>query len=149
MKKKNKIFEKIKILYILVFALGTIIIAPTHIFPSPTFMYARFPHYLELMEPFFGFSWPATFEIYHYILYVLAIIVTVNASGVLFYPRFKNVTIFSLIIGAFLFSLIILFFFFRFININAPTAIAYGFYSVSLLTVDLLTLKAFVKQKAA
>lgn len=136
----------LKIFYLFVFFLGAIIIAPTHIFPPPTFMYARFPHYLEKMGPFLGFSWPATFEIYHYVLYVLAIIGSLNVLGIMFYPKFKNAAIFSSLIGLFLIGLMALFFFFVFLNVNAPTAITYGFYSVILLSVDLLTFKALINK---
>jgi hypothetical protein len=143
--KKNKVPERIKVLYVLMFTLGAIIIAPTHIFPQPYFMYARFPHYLELMKPFLGISWPASFEIYHYMLYVLAITTSLNALGVLAYPRFKNITILSSLFGLCLFSLMILFFFFKFIDVHASTAIIFGLYSVILLIVDLLTFKALTK----
>lgn len=149
MKKKNRIFERLELLYFLTFALGALIIAPTHIFPPPTFMYARFPHYLELMGSFLGFSWPATFEIYHYVLYILCIIVSLNALGVVFYPRLKKIAIFSSGIGIFLFSSMILFFFLKFISVNVPNAITFGLFSVVLLIVDFLTLKALTIQKAA
>jgi len=148
-KRKSKIFERLELLYLQVFLLGALIIAPTHIFPPPAFMYARFPHYLELMKPFFGLSWPVTFEIYHYVLYVLAAVVSFNALGILYYPKFKNLAIFSSTIGIFLFSLMILFFFFKFISVNVLTAITFGFYSVILLIVDLLTFKVLIKRKVA
>lgn len=150
MKEKNKTFEQLKKLYLFVFVLGAVIIAPTHLFPSPTFMYARFPHYLETMGPFLGVSWPATFEIYHYGLYALAIIGILNVLGIIFYPKFKQTTLVSSLMGLFLMILIVLFFFFVFVNINVPTALTYGLYSVVLLIVDFLTFKALViRQKVA
>lgn len=149
MKRKSKAFEQLEILYLFTFALGVLIIAPTHIFPQPYFMYARFPHYLELMGPFFGLTWPFTFEIYHYVLYILTIAVSFNALGIVFYPSLKKIAIFSSMIGIFLFSLMILFFFFKFVSVNASTAVVFGLYSIVLLIVDLLTYKVLTKQKAA
>lgn len=143
---KNKKLARLKIFYLFVFALGALIIAPTHLFPPPTFMYARFPHYLELMGPFLGISWPMTFEIYHYVLYVLIATVSFNVLGILFYPKLKNPAIFSSTIGIFLFSLMILFFFLKFITVNMLTAIAFGIFSVVLLIVDLLTFKALTRK---
>lgn len=96
-----------------------------------------------------GFSWPATFEIYHYILYVLAVIISLNALGIVFYPKIKKLTIFSSAIGVLIFSLMILFFFFKFMGVNAPTAITFGLYSLILLIVDLLTFRALIKRKEA
>ena len=139
---KNKKLERLKTLYLLVFILGAIIIAPTHIFPQPYFMHARFPHYLETMPAFLGISWPVTFEIYHYVLYALIIIVSFNALGIIFYSKFKRAAIISSAIGLFLISLMTLFFFFTFIRINFPNAIIYGSYSVVLLIVDWFTFKA-------
>lgn len=102
------------------------------------------------MEPFFGLTWPVTFEIYHYVLYVLSAIVSLNALGIIFYPKLKSIATFSSMIGIFLFTLMVLFFFFKFINVNASTAIIFGLYSVVLLILDWLTFKALVmKQKAA
>lgn len=144
MKQKNKRLEQLKFFYLFVFILGTLIIAPTHIFPPPTFMYARFPHYLEMMRPFLGLSWPATFEIYHYALYMLAIIASLNVLGIIFYPKLKKITIASSLAGIFLFSSMILFFFLKFINVNTSTAIAYGLYSVVLLIVNILTFNTFM-----
>ena len=103
---RNKKLEQLKIFYVFVFILGAIIIAPTHLFPQPFFMPFRFPYYLEKMRPFLGISWPLSFEIYHFVLYALAIIVSLNVLGILLYPRFKNVGIFSSLIGIFIFSLI-------------------------------------------
>lgn len=112
-------------------------------------MYARFPHYLEMMRPFLGFSWPVTFEIYHYVLYALTAIASLNVLGIII-PKFKKTSIISSFTGIFLISSMVLFFFFIFLNVNASTAIVYGFYSVVLLIVDLLTLKALItRQKAA
>ncbi|MDO8583279.1 MAG: hypothetical protein Q7R51_02015 [bacterium] len=138
--------EKLKIIYFFVFALSAFIIAPTHLFPQPLFMDFRFPHYLEMMKPFLGISWPMSFEIYHYILYVLVAIESLNVLGIIFYPKLKQIAIASSLAGLLLMSLMILFFFFIFINVNASTAIAYGFYSIILLFVDLLTLKILIKR---
>ncbi len=138
--------KRLKILYLLIFVLGGIIIIPTHIFQPPTFIYARFPHYLEMMKPFLGISWPLSFEIYHYVLYALAVIVSLNVLGIIS-PKFKKIAILSSLIGIFLISLMILFFFFVFLNVNAPTAITYGLYSVVLLIVDLLTFKTLITQQ--
>ena len=139
--------KQLKLLYLVIFALGTLIIVPTHIFPQPYFMYARFPHYLEMMGPVLGVSWPMSFEIYHYVLYILAVIISLNALGILFYPKFKNIAIFSSMIGIFLISLTILFFFFIFTSVNFSTAVVYGLYSVILLIVDILTFKVLIKGK--
>jgi len=148
--KKQKLLDRLKFFYLFIFVLTIILVAPTHFFPPPTFMYARFPHYLEMMGPFLGVSWPMSFKIYHYVLYIFAVIISLNALGILFYPKFKNVAIFSSIIGMFLFSLIILFFFFQFIKVNLSTAVVYGLYSVVLLIVDILTFKALIRgQKEA
>ena len=150
MRQKNKALEQLKIFYLFVFILTAFIIAPAHIFAPPAFMYTRFPHYLELMGPFLGLSWPLSFDIYHYILLALAIIISFNVLGIIFYPKFKKLAIFSSLTGIFLISLIILFFFFKFTSVNASTAVIYGLYSVVLLIVDILTLKAFIpRQKEA
>lgn len=146
MKCKGKIIERLELLHLLTFVLGALIIVPTHIFPQPYFMHARFPHYLELMGPFFGLTWPFTFEIYHYVLYILVIIISFNALGIVFYPSLKKIAFFSSMIGIFLFSLMILFFFLQFASVNAPTAIIFGLYSVVLLIVDLLTFKALTRK---
>jgi len=107
----------------------------------------RFPHYLEMMEPFLGISWPLSFEIYHYALYALAIIGSLNVLGIIFYSKFKQITIVSSLIGLFLISLMVLFFFFIFINVNASTAVIYGLYSVILLIIDALTFKAVLERR--
>jgi hypothetical protein len=146
--KQNRIFERLKIIYVLVLILGAIIIAPTHIFPQPTFMYARFPHYLEMMGPFLGISWPASFEIYHCILYVLGIVIILNGIGILSFPKLKKITVFSSVTGVFLFLLIALFFFLKFISVNISTAITFGLYSIILLVMELLIFRASVNQKA-
>ena len=145
MKQKQKLFEKIKLYYVLVFALGALIIAPTHIFPQPYFMYARFPHYLETMRPFLGLKWPTTFEIYHYVLYMSGITICVNALGVLFYPKLSKIAIATSVLGIIIFSSMILFFFTVFVSVNLYTAITFGLYSVVLLTLSLFTFKALTK----
>jgi hypothetical protein len=148
-KQTNIILNRLKIIYVLALGLGTLLIAPTHIFPSPYFMYARFPTHLETMEPFFELKWPATFEIYHNVLYVLSIIIALNGIGILMFPKFKNLTIFISIFGLIIFLLIAAFFFFIFIKVKILTAITFGLYSSILLFMELLILKAFVNQKAA
>lgn len=137
--KKQKILSQIKLLYLLIFALGSILIAPTHFFPAPSFMTFRFPHYLEMMGPFIGISWPLSFEIYHYVIFALIVVGSLNILGILFYPKFIRVALFSSLIGAFLISLILLFLFLVFIKINPSTAIIYGLFFIVLLTADLLT----------
>lgn len=144
MKKKNKKLEQLKLLYLFALGLGTLIIVPTHISPPPTFMYARFPYYLEMMGPFLGISWPLSFEIYHYVLYTLIIIVSLNVFGIIFYPKLRSIAIFSSLIGIFLIFPMVLFFFFVFLSVNAPTAVIYGLYSVVLLIVNWLTFKALI-----
>lgn len=134
-------FRRLKLLYLIVFVVGAIIIAPTHIFPIPTFMYARFPHYLEMMKPYFGVSWPTTFEIYHYVLYALGIIVSLNVLGIIF-TKFNKIALFSSLIGIFLISSMVLFFFFVFAHVNFQTSLIYGPYLVILLIIDFLTFKA-------
>lgn len=145
MKQKQKLLEKLKLYYVLVFILGALIIAPTHIFPQPYFMYARFPHYLETMGPFFGLKWTMTFEIYHYALYVLGATICLNALGVLFYPKLNKITIATSVLGIIMFSLMILFFFVKFIEVNFYTAIAFGLYSMVLLFLSLFTFRALTK----
>lgn len=145
MKQKRNKIKQLEVFYLLIIALGILIIAPTHIFPQPTFMYARFPHYLELMGPFLGLAWPKTFEIYHNILYILATIISLNGLGLVSYPLFKKLTIFSSIIGMFVFSLMILFFFLVFITVNTSTAVTFGLYSLILLALELLIFRTLAK----
>lgn len=144
--KKIKLGKLIP-LYIFIYALTAILVLPPHTFPEPYFMFFRFPHYLEMMPQFLGVSWPMTFEIYHYGIYALIAIGIINTLGILFYPKMKKAVVFSSLAGIPLFSLFILFILLQFVKINLPTAFAYGIYSISLLTVDLITLKVFLKQK--
>ncbi len=146
MKQKDKTLKQLKLFYLLLFALGAVIIVPTHLSAPPTFMYARFPHYLEMMKPFLGFSWPETFKLYHYVIYALAIIGSLNILGIIL-PKFKEIALFSSLIGMFLIGAIVLFLFLLFINVNAPVAITYGLYFVVLLIVDSLTLKALITRQ--
>ena len=146
MDEKKFKFRKLLLLYLFIFAVTIALVSPAHLFPIPYFMFLRFPHYLEMMPPFLGFSWPTTFEIYHYILYSLVIIGSFNLMGIIFYPKLKQIATISSLIGLFLIPLMILFFFFIFISVNASTSIIYGFYSVTLLIVDWLTFKAFIKR---
>lgn len=150
MNKKKIKLRKLMSLYVFIILLTVILVGPPHLFPLPFLMPLRFPHYLEMMGPFLGVSWPTTFEIYHYTIYILAIIGSLNAFGIIFYPRLRKTATFSSFVGIFLFSLMILFFSFKFISVNAPTAVIYGLYSVILLVADWLTFKDLTtKQKAA
>jgi hypothetical protein len=147
MDQKNNKVNKLKYGYLFAFCLTALIIAPTHIFPQPLFMYARFPHYLEMMQPILNISWPATFNLYHYTLYALSIILSINTLSVLFYPRLRQIAIISSSIGAVLLLLIVLFFIFVFTRVNLSVSIVYGLYSMILLVVDLLTLKILLGSK--
>lgn len=144
--EKQKSLNQLKLLYLFIFIVSAMLVVPAHIFHPPSFMAFRFPHYLEMMGPFLGVSWPMSFEIYHYVLYALAIIGSLNVLGILFYPKFKQIALVSSIIGLFLIPLMVLFFFFQFIKVNPSTALIYGFYSVVLLIVDILTFKALLKK---
>lgn len=143
---KSKKLESLKILYLSIFVLTAVFVALTHLLPQPLFMPFRFPHYLEMMRPFLGISWPMSFEIYHYVLYTLAIIGSLNALGILFYPKFKQMALISSLTGLFLIPLMVLFLFLQFIKVNPLTAVIYGFYCVALLIVDWLTFKALTKE---
>lgn len=145
--KKQKNLNQIKLLYLLVFALASILIVPTHLFPPPSFMAFRFPHYLEMMGPILGISWPLSFEIYHYVIYALIIIESLNILGIIFYPKFIRIALLSSLIGTFLISLIILFFFLVFMKINPTTSIIYGLFLIVLLTANLLTFKTLIMKK--
>lgn len=148
--KTHNSLRGLKFLYLFILILTFFLVAPPHLFPSPYFMPLRFPHYLETMGPFFGVSWPMSFEIYHYTLYALVTIASLNALGILLYPKLRYAALFSSLFGIFLIPPMILFFFFVFININALTAIIYGQYCVILLIVDILTFKTLLrKQKEA
>lgn len=147
MNDKEIKLRKLISMYIFIIALAIILVGPPHLSPPPLFMPFRFPHYLEMMNPFLGISWPITFRIYHYTLYSLALIGSLNVLGIIFYPKFKKLAIFSSLIGIFLILLIILFFFFKFISVNVSTAIVYGLYSVVLLIVDILTFKTLIKER--
>jgi hypothetical protein len=146
MNKNNKALEHLKIFYVAVFALSALLIAPTHIFPKPYFMYARFPTYLMTMKPFFGINWPQTFELYHIVLYILCLVGALNAFGVLIYPKLKKLTAFSATIGIILTSLMILFFFLKFIGVNILNAVILGIYSIILLILNISTLKAAIRK---
>lgn len=140
----------LKLYYLFILILTFILVVPAHLFPPPYFMPLRFPHYLEMMGPFLGVSWPLSFEIYHYGLYALAIIGSLNILGIFFYPKLKKLPVFSSLIGLFLIIPMVLFFFLIFLNVNAPTAIIYGLYSVVLLIIDVLTFKVLImRQKEA
>lgn len=143
--KKIKLRELIP-LYIFIYALTAILVAPAHIFPQPFFMPLRFPHYLEMMPAFLGTSWPMTFEIYHWVLLIIGVIGTINALGLAF-SNMKSIAKLSSFIGLFLFSSMILFFFFIFINVNLSTALIFGLYSVVLLIADWLTFKTLTKEQ--
>lgn len=144
---KRKKLESLKILYLFIFILTFILVTPTHLFPQPYFMPLRFPHYLEMMGPFLGISWPMSFKIYHYGIYSLIAIGCLNFLGIISYSKFRKTAIFSSFVGIFFFSLMALFFFFQFIKVNPSTAVIYGLYSVILLITDWLTFKALTKEK--
>lgn len=144
-KKKDKLRNLLH-LYLFILILTLILVFPAHLLSQPYFMPFRFPHYLEKMQPFLGISWPLTFEIYHLVLLTIGAIGVINVLG-LFFGNVKSIAKFSSLIGLFLFSLMVLFFFFIFIGVNAPTAVIYGLYSAVLLIVDLLTLKALIKKE--
>ncbi len=147
-KQKIKL-RKLMPLYIFIISLTIILVGPPHLFPPPSFMPFRFPHYLEMMRPFLGVSWPATFEIYHYVIYSFIIIVSLNVLGIIFYPKVRKIAIMSSLVGLFLTSSMVLFFFFVFLSVNPPTAMIYGIYSVVLLIVDILTFKALIMPRTA
>lgn len=141
MNDKKLKFKKLLLSYLFAVILTIVLVGPAHLFPQPHFMPLRFPHYLEMMPAFLGFSWPTTFKIYHYCLYSLATIGILNILGLL-YPKLKQLAILSSSTGLILFSLMALFFFLVFIKINLLTAIIYGVYSLELLKVDFSTFKA-------
>lgn len=143
--KKIKL-KKLLYSYVFIVGLTIVLVAPPHFFPQPYFIPLRFPHYLEMMPTFLGISWPMSFEIYHYVIYALVIMGSLNALGIILYPRLRRITLFSSFIGLFLISSMILFFFFQFINVNRSTALIFGFYSVILLIVDWLTFKTLIKR---
>lgn len=145
--RKQKILNKIKLIYLGIIFLTFILVGPPHLFAQPHFMPLRFPHYLETMPLFLGISWPISFEIYHYVLYSVITIGIFNILGILYYPKFKRLSFISSLIGLFLIPFMILFFFFIFVNVNASTAVIYGLYSVILLIVDWLTFKFLTKKQ--
>jgi len=139
--KKSKNLRRLKLLYLFILILSVILIAPTHLFPQPLFMYARFPYYLEKMGPFLGISWPVTFEIYHWVLISLTIITAFNILGLTFL-KWRLAARISSFIGIFFFSSVFLFFIY-FIKVNYPVAFAYGIYFFLLLIIDILTFFTF------
>lgn len=141
--KKSKL-RKLIPLYLLILILTILFVSSTHLFPQPSFMPLRFPHYLEMMKPLLGISWPLTFEIYHWTLVVLVTILLTNMLGILFKP-WRSIAKISSFIGLAITSLMVSFFFFVFVNVNLPNAIIYGLYSGVLLIVDFLTFKTLVR----
>ena len=146
MKNRNTKLKQLKLLYIIIFITTIILVAPTHLFPPPTFMYARFPHYLEMMGTFLGISWPLTFDIYHLVLIILSIIVSFNILGIFFYPKLRLTAQISSFLGLILLTLIFLFFFFVFMRVDANLSLVYSFYALLLLFVDALTFSLFTKK---
>ena|SRR3989344_5749407 len=146
MKQKTSQLKTLKLYYLFIIILTIILVLPTHIFPSPSFMPLRFPHYLEVMKPFLGISWPATFQIYHLVLLILAVIGSLNVLGIVFYPQWRLIAQISSFVGIFFLTLMSLFFLFLFINVNPLTSFIYGFYCIVLLVVDVLTFKAIAKK---
>lgn len=144
--KPPSLLKLLKLYYLLIFILTFILVLPAHLFPLPFFMPLRFPHYLEIMGTILGISWPMSFEIYHYALYALALVGSLNILGIISYPKLRYAALFSSLIGIFLISLMVLFFFFIFIRVNVLTAIIYGQYCVILLTIDILTFKTLLRK---
>lgn len=138
--------QLLKLYYLFILILTAILVVPTHIFSPPLFMPFRFPHYLEMMKPFLDISWPLSFEIYHLILLILAIIGAVNVLGIVFYPKWKVLARISSFAGLFLTLSMFLFFLFPFMRTNPPTAIIYGIYSLLLFIVNLLTFITLTKK---
>jgi len=145
MKQKTRQLKLLKLYYLFTLILTIILVLPTHIFPQPLFMPLRFPHYLERMEPFWRISWPLSFEIYHYALIVIALIFSFNILGLTF-ARWRKIAIFSSAAGIPIFSVMILFFFFPFMEINQPTATIYSIYSLLLFIVNLSTFIVLFKR---
>ena len=146
MNQKPSQLKLLRLYYLFIFILTIILVLPTHIFPIPTFMPFRFPHYLEMMSPFLGVSWPMTFEIYHIVLLILAIIGSINILGIVYYPKWRMLARVSSFVGIILTLGMILFFLFPFMKVNPPTALIYGFYSVTLLIVNMLTLNVIARR---
>ena len=139
MKQKPNQLKTLKLCYLFILLLTIIFVGLTHLFPIPYFMPFRFPHYLERMKPLSGISWPMTFEIYHYTLIIISLIFSFNILGLTF-SKWREMAIFSSATGIPIFSAMILFFFFLFTQVNPPTAIIYGIYSLLLFIVNLSTL---------
>lgn len=144
MKQKPNQLKTLKLYYLFILILTIILVVPTHIFPIPSFMPLRFPHYLEMMAPILGVSWPVTFEIYHYTLIAITLIFSFNILGLTF-TKWKKVARFSSAAGIPIFSVMILFFY-LFIRVNPSTALIYGLYSIALLIVDLFTFIAVTRR---
>ena len=146
-KTKNNLLEKLKLFYLFTFILTAILVLPAHLFPPPLFMPLRFPHYLEMMRPFLGISWPITFNIYHLVLLILAIIGSFNILGIVFFPKWRLFAQISSSAGICMTTLMVLFFLFLFTKVNVSTAIIYGIYSLLLFILSLITFFALLGDK--
>ena len=135
----HKHLGSLKIFYLFILILTIILVFPAHIFSPPSFMPFRFPHYLEVMDPIWGIFWPMTFQIYHIVLLILAIIESINVLGIVFYPKWIQFAKASSFAGIILTLGMILFFLFPFMKVNPSTAFIYGIYSLLLFVVNLST----------
>ena len=144
-KKKSEQLKKLKLFYLFVIFLTAIFILQTHLSAPPLFMPFRFPHYLKTMSPFFGVSWPLSFEIYHILLLTLSAIVSINSLAIIFYPRWKTPGRISSFTGLFLTFAIFIYFLFPFMKINAQTSVIYGFLSILVFSANLLTFRALAE----
>lgn len=142
----QKKIHQLKILYLLVLVATLLLVGPTHLFSPPSFMPLRFAHYLEMMGPFLGVSWPMSFDVYHWILIILGIIGSLNILGITF-PKWRKAARTSSFLGLFFFGAITLFFLFPFMQTNSQTAFIYASYSFFLLIVDLLTFRFLGAEK--
>lgn len=136
--------SKLKFLYLLIFIITAILVLPPHLFPTPYLMFLRFPTHLESMGSFLSVSWPVTFEIYHWGLVVLTLIVSLNALGLTF-SKARSIAKVSSLLGLFIIAFIFLFFLFPFMKVSISTAIIYCIYFLFLLIVDLLTFFALTR----
>ena len=139
--------EKLLPLYIFTVFLTIILVGPPHLFPPPSFMPFRFPHYLETMNPFLGIAWPLTFKIYHLILLSIAIVYSLNLLAITI-PKWRKIGKFSSFLGTFLIIPVIVFLFAQFTKVNLSTAIIYGSISILFLIINILTFNLLAKKSA-
>lgn len=139
--------KRLRFLYLFIFVLTVVLVAPPHVLTAPHFMYLRFPTYLEQMPPFLGFPWPLTFKIYHLVAVVLAIIGAINILGIMPYPKFNKLARLSSLAGFILSLLIVLFFLFIFMKVNIQISLIYTFYFLMFSAVNLSTFIALGSEK--